>query len=100
LTQGKKRQTGDREWWTKIQQQQLISGCYTHDILSSLSSSSHLFSLGHRYRFISKSRKRDRDREGGESNRALVRRRFYDMKRKEKERENSIYVDKRGFDEI
>jgi hypothetical protein len=25
---------------------------------------------------------------------------FYDMKRKEKERENSIYVDKRGFDEI
>jgi hypothetical protein len=35
-----------------------------------------------------------------ESNRVLVRRRFYDMKRKEKERENSIYVDKRGFDEI
>ena len=35
-----------------------------------------------------------------ESNGALVRRRVDDMKRKEKERENSIYVDKRGFDEI
>jgi hypothetical protein len=39
-----------------------------------------------------------REKEERESNRALVRRRFYDMKRKE--RENSIYVDKRGFDEI
>jgi len=45
-------------------------------------------------------REKETDRERRESNRVLVRRRFYDMKRKEKERENSIYVDKRGFDEI
>lgn len=44
--------------------------------------------------------KRQGEREWGESQRTLVRCRFYDMKRKEKERENSIYVDKRGFDEI
>jgi hypothetical protein len=46
-----------------------------------------------------KKEKREEQRER-ESDRVLVRRRFYDMKRKEKERENSIYVDKRGFDEI
>jgi hypothetical protein len=63
LTQGKKRQTGDREQYAKIQQQQLISGYFIHDILSSLSSSSHLFSLGHPYRFTSEKRKRDRQRE-------------------------------------
>jgi hypothetical protein len=50
-----------------------------------------------------KRKRRDIEREresGGESNRVLVRCRFYDMKRKEKEKGNSIYVDKRGFDEI